>query len=330
MNKEGFKQYLSVHAGLANNSIRLSVGRVKLFFDSYVAFNQQNVDEFLHKKQQVGNNNTVNSYVFALRQYQRYLVFNGFASETVVFRSLPKVKPAIDILSPREIDLILNSRIEYGLFHGIDGNVLNDTYRTFTTVLATTGARFSEVQGLRVKHLDTENQTLTFEFTKNKEWRKVPINPKLAHTLYTLTSGKQLEEYIFTGLTGNKLLPQVYSEDLKQRADSVGIRKRVYPHLFRHSFATQLLIRGVSLAHIQQLTGHKDIKSLSRYLHLADKQLRNASMKHDLNRSALTPRELLEMDLETIKGLLCLDDERFSVKLSTERDKIDLQIRVKR
>jgi integrase/recombinase XerD len=52
-----------------------------------------------------------------------------------------------------------------------------------------------------------------------------------------------------------------------------GIKKKVYPHMLRHCFATHLLEAGADLHTIQILLGHHDLKETAIYLHLSQRHL---------------------------------------------------------
>lgn len=62
--------------------------------------------------------------------------------------------------------------------------------------------------------------------------------------------------------------PSVLQKAIRQAAISVNITKPVTPHIFRHSFATHLLQGGYDIRTIQELLGHKDVKTTMIYTHV--------------------------------------------------------------
>lgn len=88
---------------------------------------------------------------------------------------------------------------------------------------------------------------------------------------------------LFIGKQGKRLQPCILQKRMRELRDALALPEHTTPHALRHSFASHLLHAGVGLRDIQELLGHRSLRSTQRYLHIAPKTL------GDLHRS-LHPR----------------------------------------
>ena len=81
--------------------------------------------------------------------------------------------------------------------------------------------------------------------------------------------------FVFESNRGGKLTTSIIQAILKNSAKKVEIRKRVYLHLLRHSFATHLLEQGTYLRVIQELFGHSSVKTTQIYTQISQASIKN-------------------------------------------------------
>jgi integrase/recombinase XerD len=66
---------------------------------------------------------------------------------------------------------------------------------------------------------------------------------------------------------------------IKDLAKKIGLKKRISPHTFRHSFATHLVEGGADLRAVQEMLGHESITTTEIYTHLDREYLRDAILQ---------------------------------------------------
>ena len=144
--------------------------------------------------------------------------------------------------------------------------------RAIMELLYSSGLRLAELVGLDVGGLDLSDRTVTV-LGKGGKTRIVPVGSHAAAALkqwlQERTSIARPEETaLFVGRSGARLGRRAIQVRVAYRARRQGLSTRVYPHLFRHSFATHLLESGGDLRGVQELLGHADIATTQIYTHL--------------------------------------------------------------
>ena len=82
------------------------------------------------------------------------------------------------------------------------------------------------------------------------------------------------EGLVFISQRGRKYNKRTIQQIVKNAARKARIKKKVTPHTLRHSFATHLLEAGADIRYIQQLLGHKSLRTTQIYTHVASKDLK--------------------------------------------------------
>lgn len=328
-----FKQFITVKEGLDTSSIRHCMSRVGLF-NTWLKDTNSRLDKncienfFMHLKERGLKNSSLNTYRFMFCHLVPYckdrgLPYNFFEG----FKSFKKTKPDIIIFTHEEIEKILNTTLEYGKFRGKNCDYLNFRYQTLTMFLAYTGCRYSEAAELTVKHVDISAGKAIFVNTKTNENRTVYFAEPLKGNLQKLIDGRRPDDRVFTNTTGKQIQVTDYSEDLKRRARKAGVTKRTFPHNFRHSYITHMLEVSVPITEVATLVGHKDIQTTySTYMHLADKTLERAAMRHPMVRRNIDPKEVIRSVKDTIANLHLENDSRFKFSISEEGDSLSFSL----
>jgi integrase/recombinase XerD len=90
---------------------------------------------------------------------------------------------------------------------------------------------------------------------------------------------KGFEDHLFLNRRGRKLTRVMIFTIIRNLKEKAGIKKKISPHTFRHSFATHLLKHGADLRSIQLMLGHESITTTEIYTHLDDSQLRDTILQ---------------------------------------------------
>jgi site-specific recombinase XerD len=147
----------------------------------------------------------------------------------------------------------------------------NPRHYAIVATLYSSGLRISELVNLKISDIDSNNMLLHVRQGKGGKDRKVQLSTDLLTILrdYYRSCLIKPKEWLFPGRNGERLHPCTIQRLIPYLTEKTGIKKRITPHSFRHSFATHLLEDGTDLRTIQALLGHADIHTTEKYLHIA-------------------------------------------------------------
>jgi len=141
-------------------------------------------------------------------------------------------------------------------------------------IALTTGARKSEILGLRWRNVDLQRGVATIEDTKNGERRSMPLVPKVIEQLKTIRKVRRIDvDTVFANPETGRV--SYYYFDRAWRSARAAARLEDFRfHDLRHSCASYLAMNGATTAEIAAVLGHKTLVMVKRYSHLSDEHVR--------------------------------------------------------
>lgn len=145
----------------------------------------------------------------------------------------------------------------------------NIKHKCLIAVLYSCGMRRSEAIGLQIKDIDSKRNLIKIRSAKGNKDRYVQLAPFVLKLLRKHYIENRPAKYIFEGQNSNKYSATSILNVVKNAATKAGIKKRVSPHILRHSFATHHLEQGTDLRYIQEWLGHSNSKTTEIYTHVS-------------------------------------------------------------
>ena len=210
------------------------------------------VIKFLDRK----NPSTVAKDYFAIKFF-----FENVLHQKVNLPTIKRNKTLPEILTINEIKRLLES-------------TSNIKHKLIIKLLYGGGLRVSEIVNLKNRDINFEEGLIHIKMAKGKKDRFVKIPESISLELESYIKLNN-SEILFPSNRGGKLTIKSIQKIVQNSAKKAGIRKRVYPHLLRHSFATHLLEQGTDLRIIQKLLGHSNIKTTQIYTQISQASIKN-------------------------------------------------------
>lgn len=280
-----FVNYLKIERGLAENSIFAYQRDLEKLSDFCSArsispkdVNLENLKNFLADLYDLGLSARSQARVISgIKQFFDFMVLEGIRQEDPSsLLELPKIGMKLPVfLSIAEIDQMIGA-IDLSKPEGHRNKAMLET-------LYSCGLRVSELINLKFSNIFFQQGFIRVIGKGNKE-RLVPVSPSVEKEIGIYVSGtrnhmsiqKGHEDFVFLNRRGKQLTRVMIFTIVKNLALTIGLKKKVSPHTFRHSFATHLIEGGANLRAIQEMLGHESITTTEIYTHLDQSFIREA------------------------------------------------------
>lgn len=199
---------------------------------------------------------TVNNHLYGLKVYKNYRKdIEQKDISLVICRSFKTEISTIEILSPEEIQNLFKTTINTR-----DKAVLASLYYL--------GLRAGESAELLLEDVNLAESRILIRKSKTGYQREVPLHSRALEIFEDYLKERiHKGDCFLQGLKGN-LTPSGIEFIVEKIAGKSGIKKKIYPHLLRHSIATHLLKNGMELEKVSRFLGHRSLESTQRYTHL--------------------------------------------------------------
>lgn len=269
--------------GLSRKTQEAYVGAVKQLATYYGQSPEQLGDEelrqyflYLRNKKKVGES-TLNVALYGIR----FLYVQTLKKRwpTLEIARAPKKKKLPVVLSVEEVRAIF-SRVE------------QEKYRACLTLLYSCGLRLQEGLSLEVSQIDSDRMMVHVQQGKGGKDRYVPLPEHTLKVLRAYWATHRHPTWLFPSQVKRRqaaanacqpMSPDSVRRALKLAAKQCGLSKVARPDTLRHSYATHLLERGVSLPVIQTYLGHSSLHTTMIYTHVRPVFNKRATRGHLIN-----------------------------------------------
>jgi integrase/recombinase XerD len=205
---------------------------------------------------------TIAGRISALRFFFVKVLRRSYRQIDLIYPKRPERLPVI--LSEEEVARLIES-------------ASSSYHRVILMTLYATGMRREELSRLKVTDVDSQRMVIHVRQGKGNKDRDITLSPRLLEVLRTYWKWRKPKIYLFPSLLRTRREQPITSKTVwyavREAARRAGIKKKVSPHLLRHSWPTHLLEGGTDLKTIQVLLGHVDLEATTIYLHLSQRHM---------------------------------------------------------
>jgi len=254
------------------------------------------------------SNNTIKNYYNALLQFSKWNNQNEIINDDILFRyvdHLTSLNKSYSYIKNSIMSLMLFSELVLGKklkndylrkikrssklpdvlsieeVKKVIGAVENIKHKAILSLIYSCGLRINECINIKLSDIDSSRMLIKIVQSKGKKDRYVQLSPKLLELLRIYYKSYKPKEYLFQGQFKDEYSARSIQNILKRALNKCNIKKRITVHSLRHSFATHLVEQGTDIRIIQEILGHKDIRTTQIYTHISSANISKVNNPFD-------------------------------------------------
>jgi integrase/recombinase XerD len=267
---KAFNQYI-IEQGLSHNTVINYLRDIKLFLNWLTKkdilinnLSRQVIMEYYEKLYENYAIKSIQKIVSSLSKFNEFLMEKNYLNKKLIFRSKDVIKDLVN----HEVE-VFNSKEQYQILNALKQNILSPRAQVIVQLLYYTGIRASEAKNIKLKDINFKTAELIV-IGKGRKRRKVPMRDELCRAIQHYIKGPREKsklcansDYLLISQRAKTIARDTVRKDIKPLENI--INSKVYPHKFRHTFATNLVKKGVEISTVARLLGHSDIQTTISY-----------------------------------------------------------------
>ena len=257
-------------------------GFSKMTVDAYLFHNRKFLD-FAKKEANAVAEDDAKRYIAHLMSDKKYMpssVNLAISSLKFFYREILQ-NPAFNAVKAPKLEKKLPTVLTKEEIRKLLGVIENPKHRLLVEFLYSSGLRVSECVNIRIDDLDLSEKMGKIKHGKGNKERYIILSDNLiSHLTDYLKNKKDASNYIFS-IKNRPITTRQAQKVVKEAAKKAGIKKRVFCHALRSSFATHLLEAGTDIRVIQELLGHSNLSTTQIYTKVSTQQLKKVKSPLD-------------------------------------------------
>ena len=216
---------------------------------------------------------TINKKINSLKVYNDFLRTKGVINETIIQLKRDRIKIAAG--SENTVDALSEEQVETLLFYIENRNKVSTRNKLIVYLLLYTGVRVSELVGIKIADIEfLTNQLMVIG--KGGKRREIGLRQDLLHLVRDYMKEERSEsnfrysDYLLVSQRAEKMHRDAVRDWLAKISRKLELK--LHPHLFRHTFCTRLLKKGVDLTTLSKLAGHSTVNMTAKFYIQTTKQ----------------------------------------------------------